>query len=258
MRHKWSIKGMLRLICTSDTYRQQSHFHGSGSDVDVDNVWLARGLAFVYRRTGPRSSFGNCGLVEPSDVWRTCASKTASFGAQGCLRKCNRLGNIGRGKSVSPRSLYRLAKIESLSFLATFDAPNREVCTLKRDRTNTPLQALVTLNDPVFVEAAQGLARRMLLQEGFKLSESERIGLAFRIVTSRSPQVKEVAILEEMLNQACLRFAEDAAAARRMYGFDPIGALSDEQLQSVTLADLAAWTTLSNVLLNLDEVLMTR
>ncbi|MFO0922673.1 MAG: DUF1553 domain-containing protein [Pirellulales bacterium] len=258
MRQKWSVKGMLRLICTSDTYRQQSHFQGSGSDVDIDNVWLARGPRVRLSAEQVRDqALVTADLLSHRMYGEPVRPRQPALGLKAAFGSATDW-ETSEGENRYRRGLYTVwRRSNPYPSMATFDAPNREVCTLKRDRTNTPLQALVTLNDPVFVEAAQGLARRMLLQDGSKLSESERIGLAFRIVTSRSPQVKEVAILEEMLNQARLRFAEDAAAARRM-AFDPIGALSDEQLQSVTLADLAAWTTLSNVLLNLDEVLMTR
>ncbi len=134
--------------------------------------------------------------------------------------------------------------------MATFDAPNREVCTVRRTRTNTPLQALVTLNDPVYVEASQALARRMA---GAGKEKSDKIRLGVKLCLSREPSEREVERLSRLYDDAYSRFAGDADKARKM-ATEPLGpapAGSD-------LADLAAWTVVANVLLNLDETLMRR
>ena len=139
----------------------------------------------------------------------------------------------------------------------TFDAPNREVCTVRRTRTNTPLQALVTLNDPVYVEAAQALARRVLSEEQGDGNGNERtrrrITLAFKLCATRGPSSQEVTVLAESLERIRNRFAADQAAARQMATPASGPAPADAEL-----TELAAWTVLSNVLLNLDETLTRR
>ncbi len=137
--------------------------------------------------------------------------------------------------------------------MATFDAPNREVCTLKRDRTNTPLQALVTLNDPVFVEAAQGLARRIVLREFSSQPLDLQIQNAFQIVTGRTPSDRELSALRQLHDRCRQQFSADPSSAQQM-ATDPLGPLPN----GADTVELATWTAISNVLLNLDEVLMTR
>ena len=134
--------------------------------------------------------------------------------------------------------------------MATFDAPNREVCTVRRDRTNTPLQALVTMNDPVYVEAAQSLSRKM-----FSSGEAaaDRLKTGFELCLSRPPTQEELVRLVKLFDQVRARYAEDAELARKM-ATDPIGAVPE----GVDVADLAALTIAGNVLLNLDEMLMKR
>jgi hypothetical protein len=137
--------------------------------------------------------------------------------------------------------------------MVTFDAPSREVCILRRDVTNTPLQALVTLNDPVFVEAAQALARRVVLRQLSSATDSARIRTAFRLCTAREPQPRELQAQLEFLSRARGQLAEDPAAAETLAS-DPLGPLP----ATADAVELAAFTSLCNVLLNLDEVLMKR
>jgi hypothetical protein len=131
-----------------------------------------------------------------------------------------------------------------------FDAPSREVCTIRRIRTNTPLQALVTLNDPVYVEAARGLAGRMLAAGGS--SAKERLTYGFRICVSRPPNESELAVLEDLLNQARGRFQQNPESAA------PLAALSQTDFGPVPAEEQAAWSVVANVLLNLDETLARR
>jgi hypothetical protein len=134
--------------------------------------------------------------------------------------------------------------------MSTFDAPNREVCTVRRDRTNTPLQALVTMNDPVYVEAAQSLARKMI-SSGETIPDQLKSG--FELCLSRPPTKQELDRLVQLFEQVRVRYAEDAELARKM-ATDPIGAVPE----GADVADLAALTVAGNVLLNLDEMLMKR
>jgi hypothetical protein len=136
--------------------------------------------------------------------------------------------------------------------MATFDAPNREVCVLKRDRTNTPLQALVTMNDPAFVEAAQGLARRVVLHELPSGTLDQRIERAFQHALSRKPSVREAQAVAKLYHETVEDLASQEDRAIKL-ATDPIGPLPD----GADKLELAAWTTLCNVILNLDEFLMT-
>ena len=135
--------------------------------------------------------------------------------------------------------------------MATFDAPNREVCTVRRGRTNTPLQALVTLNDPVYIEAAQALARKIVASGGATPADRARYG--FRTTLARPPQEAELARLVTLYEQSLAKFSQNAAEAKRL-ATDPLG----PEPAGTNVAELAAWTVVSNVLLNLDETLMKR
>ena len=135
--------------------------------------------------------------------------------------------------------------------MATFDAPNREVCTIRRPRTNTPLQALVTLNDPVYVEAAQGLARRMVREGGS--TAADRAARGFRLVVARQPSTVEVERLVSLHDEVTADYHRDPAAARAM-ATEPLGPLPADLGGDVV--DLAAWTVVANVILNLDEAFM--
>ncbi len=130
--------------------------------------------------------------------------------------------------------------------MITFDAPDREICTVRRARTNTPLQALVLLNDPTYVEASRKLAERMLMEGG--ATPRERIDFAFRLATARHPKDAEFAVLERLFTAQRAAFAEDEAAALKLLR---VG----ETPRDVRLAvdELAAWTMVASVILNLDE-----
>ena len=135
--------------------------------------------------------------------------------------------------------------------MVTFDAPNREVCTLRRVRTNTPLQALVTLNDPVYIEAAQSLARRMIAQGG--TSPAERAQYGVRLALTRPATDLELQRLVRLFEQTREKLAKSPDEARKL-ATDPLGPAP----AGVDVVELAAWTVVGNVLLNLDETIMKR
>ena len=134
--------------------------------------------------------------------------------------------------------------------MSTLDAPDRETCLVRRARTNTPLQALVLLNDPTYVEAARQLAVRVIKEGG--PTAAGRLALACRTTLSRGPSPAEQSLLLEMLNAATTRFAKEAAAADQL-----IRVGNAPQTKDIPPSELAAWTTLCSLLLNLDEA-MTR
>jgi hypothetical protein len=129
----------------------------------------------------------------------------------------------------------------------SFDAPSREFCVVRRPRTNTPLQALTILNDPVYVEAAQALARNMIAQGGS--TPEDRTTFGFRTCVARAPKPAERERLVALYQQQLERFRNDGAAAEKF-----AGAQSMPMPSGVDAAEVAAWTIVSNVLLNLDEM----
>jgi hypothetical protein len=133
--------------------------------------------------------------------------------------------------------------------LMSFDAPNREVCVARRAVTNTPLQALVLLNDPTYVEAARKLAERMLAEGG----PDGPLTFAFRCATARPPSHAEQRILQSIRQAALARFQADPAAARKLLG---VGESARDRTRADI--DLAAWTTVASVILNLDETITRR
>ena len=135
--------------------------------------------------------------------------------------------------------------------MTTFDAPSREVCNLRRIRTITPLQALVTLNDPVYVEAARALARRMT--SGTGKSAKQRATLGFRLTLARSPKPAELDKVVELYEKALARYRKEPDAAKQL-ATNPLGPAP----AGANLSELAAWTVVGNVLLNLDETLVKR
>jgi len=134
--------------------------------------------------------------------------------------------------------------------MTTFDAPSREVCTSRRVRTNTPLQAFVTLNDPVYVEIAQALGRR-IVQEGGCCVE-DRARFALRLCLCRPPDDDQVKAIANLFESELAHYQKDSKAAQEL-ATDPIGPLPS----GMAADEMAAWTVVANVLLNMDAV-MTR
>ena len=156
------------------------------------------------------------------------------------------------GEDKFRRGLYtRWRRTTPYPSLTTFDAPSREVCTIRRIPTNTPLQAFVTLNDPVYVEAAQALARRIVAKGGTSTADRARHG--FRLCIARAPQPKELERLVALYTKSLAVYKKDEAAATQL-ATQPLGAAP----KGMNVTELAAWTVVSNVLLNLDEFLARR
>jgi hypothetical protein len=135
--------------------------------------------------------------------------------------------------------------------MVCFDAPDRNVCTVRRPRTNTPLQALATMNDPVYVEAAQALARRLVKKGG--ATPEAKATYAFRLCLTRPPRAEEVQRLVSLYQGVKTRFQSNRKAAEQL-ATQPLGPLP----AGMDAVDLAAWTVVSNVLLNLDEMFLKR
>jgi hypothetical protein len=247
----WDVKRFLKLLVTSAAYRQSSKVTPETLEKDPDNRWVSRGPRFRLAAEMVRDqALAAAGLLSgrmygPSvRPPRPNLDLRAAFG-----------GNLdwqpSPGEDRYRRGVYtEWRRTSPYPSMATFDAPSREVCTLRRSRSNTPLQALVTLNDPVFVEAAQGLARRMC-EAG--MSAEARLGRGFEAVLSREPSGAEVEELKGMLAEVRTVFAADPKRAALMAGEG-----KGTSTVAVDSVELASWTVVANVLLNLDETLMKR
>ncbi len=249
-RH-WDLKQFLRLLVTSSTYRQSSKVTPEGLRLDPANQWLARGARFrLPAETVRDQALAVAGLLSPKMYGPPVRPPQPSSGLNAAFG-----GKIDWATSMGDdryrRGIYTTwRRSNPYPSMATFDAPNREVCTVRRSRTNTPLQALVTLNDPVYIEASQALARRMA--SGGK-ERADQIRLGVKLCLARDPSDRELSRLADLYDDAQARFASDPEKARKM-ATDPLGPAP----AGADLADLAAWTVVANVLLNLDETLMRR
>ena len=245
----WDVKAMLRLMVTSATYRQSSRVTPDLLERDPDNALLARGPRVrLTAETIRDQALAAAGLLStklagpPVRPPQPEIGLSAAFGSKIDWQTSEGEDRYRRGIYTSWR------RSNPYPSMATFDAPNREVCTLRRPRTNTPLQALVTLNDPVFVEAAQGLGQRMLSHSGDTAAKATH---GFRICLARPPSETETARLVELFEIA---HAELAAAPDRAATL----ATSTGEPSETDPVDVAAWTVVGNVLLNLDEIFMKR
>ena len=236
---------------TSDTYRQSSKVDAALVAADPDNRLLARGPRFRLSAEMVRDqALAASGLLSPKMYGAPVRPPQPKLGVSAAFG-----GGIdwttSAGEDKFRRGLYTTwRRSNPYPSMAAFDAPNREVCVVRRDRTNTPLQALVTLNDPVYIEAAQSLARKMHASGG-TLDGKVRHG--FRRCLSRPPADDEVARLVQLYHRAWKHFADNAAAAKQ-FATMPLGAVPE----GADVVDLAALTLVGNVLLNMDEVLMKR
>lgn len=160
---------------------------------------------------------------------------------------------VAEGEDRYRRGIYTYWRRTSpYPSMLTFDAPSREVCTVRRIRTNTPLQALVLLNDPVYVEAAQAMARRVL-KESPDPSLDGRLRYAYLLAAGRPPEPTELETLRTLYEDGKQQYSRNGEVALAM-ATDPLGPLPPNG----DAVNLASWTVVSNVLLNLDEILTKR
>jgi hypothetical protein len=175
---------------------------------------------------------------QPSGIWEAVgytSSNTAKF-------------EQDHGEALYRRSLYTFWKRTAPPpYLTTFDAPSREKYCTRRERTDTPLQALVTMNDPAYVEAARHLSARMLEE---KANEDDRLTFGFRLVTARQPSANEKSVLQGALKKYLAKYQSDQEAAKKLIavGESPVN-------EKLNPSELAAYTMVASLLLNLDETL---
>jgi hypothetical protein len=249
---KWDLKAFQKLILMSAVYRQSSAVTNDRLKLDPNNRLLSRGPRFRLSGELVRDrALAVSGLLV-DDVG---GPSVRPYMPEGVWDETSRYGDLrnykhDKGSGLHRRSMYTIWKRSAAPpTMLLFDAPNREVCTVKRSRTNTPLQALSLLNEVTFVEAAHKLAERMLREGG--TADSQRVTFGFRLTTGRQPTDDEVAILTDGLKSDRDRFKREPDAAKSLLGFGETAPASD-----LEPADLAAYTLTANVLLNLDEFVM--
>lgn len=254
MENGWDQKQLIRTLVLSQAYQQSSSVTPERYEADPENVFVSRGPRFRVSAEQVRDmALWSAGLLTekyfgpPTRPPQPNMGLSAAFGSRTDWE-------TSQGPDRYRRAVYtQWRRSNPYPSMATFDAPNREVCVLKRDRTNTPLQALVTMNDPAFMEAAQGLARRVLIQEAAaSQSDSEKLAAMFQWVLSRTPEERERATLGKLIESTREKFAKESEQAMKL-ATDPIGPLP----AGADAAELATWTLVANILLNLDEFLMT-
>jgi hypothetical protein len=248
----WNVKRFFKLLVTSAAYRQSAANTPEKAEKDPNNRLLSRGPRFrmdaemirdyalaashllVNKVGGPSVK-----PYQPEGVWEAVAMPESN----------TRIYTRDQGEAVHRRSLYTFWKRAAPpASLEVFNAPNREMCTVRRERTDTPLQALVTLNDPQFLEAARGLAQLTL--DHAASHQDDRLEFLARRVLARPLRTEEGPIIQSSIKRLLRYFQSHSEEATKLLS---VGELRPNPTQDPAV--VAAWTMLSNELLNLDEVL---
>ncbi|MFO0802436.1 MAG: DUF1553 domain-containing protein [Gemmataceae bacterium] len=251
-RETWDVKQFFKMIVTSSTYRQSAAATKEKIEKDRENRLLSRGPR--YRMDGEMIrdyALAASGLLvkklggpsvkpyQPDGVWEAVAMPGSD------TRDYRR----DSGENLYRRSMYTFWKRSAPpASMEIFNAPNRETCTVRRERTNTPIQALVTLNDVQFVEAARRLAEKTLKEAG--KSNTERLDFIARRLLARPFTPEELKIVEPILNELLAGYKSKPEDAKKLIAFG-----ESKADPSLDVAQLAAYTMVVNQLMNLDEVL---
>ncbi|AMV18318.1 DUF1553 domain-containing protein [Planctomyces sp. SH-PL14] len=249
IRQNWNTRALLRQIVLSATYRQSSRTTPELLERDPRNRLLARGPRYrLPAETVRDNALAISGLLvervggpsvkpyQPEGLWEDVSVE----------RRDKYAPDLGDG--LYRRSMYTFWKRTCPPpGMSAFDAPDRETCVVRRSRTNTPLQALVLLNDPTYVEAARKLAERTLLGSA---DDNARLVRLFELAVCRTPDAPETELLLRVEKEARAKFTADPDAAKKLLavGHSPL----PEKLDP---AELAAWTTVASLVLNLDETI---
>jgi hypothetical protein len=256
IQSNWDVKAMQRLIVTSATYRQASNAAPELIAKDPENRLLARGprvrlpAEFIRDQALAISGLLNDEIggasvlpYQPAGLWEELMSREdgANWTAQTYTQS--------HGKDLYRRTMYTFWKRTSPPpTLSTFDAPDREVCTVRRSRTNTPLQALVLLNDPTYIEASRKLAERVLTESG--PATKDRINFAFRLATARLPTAAELIILQSAYEKQSVKYRAHPDLAEKLL---KVG--ESPAIPKLDKSDVAAWSIVCSIILNLDETI---
>jgi hypothetical protein len=249
----WNVKALMKRIVLSSTYRQDSGASPELFARDPENRLLARGPRFrlpaevirdqaleisglLKQHLGGPSVFP----YQPADLYKGIVV-AASYPGTTWLQS--------KGDDLYRRSMYTFWKrTVPHPTMNVFDAPDREVCIVRRSVTNTPLQALTLLNDPIFVEAARKLAERSIHEGG--VTPEKRLAFAFRLATGRAPDARELGILQTSLKQMLAAYRNDGKGAHALLA---VGVSTSDP--SIPEEELAAYTAVANIILNMDETI---
>ncbi len=246
----WDMKQFVKLIVTSHAYRQSTQFLDRSMQKDPENRLLAHGPRFRLDAEVVRDSalfvsgllspkIGGKGVkpYQPENIW-----EPVGFGGSNTRNYIQ-----DHGESLYRRSLYTFWKRTAPPpNMTSFDAPNRESYCLRRERSNTPLQALTLMNDVQFFEASRNFAQRVLLSA---TSTDARITTLFRMTTGRFPSAQEAEIVRQSLEKHLAAYTAKPEEAKKAINYGE--SKPDEKLNP---AELAAWTMVANLVMNLDEV----
>ena len=252
MDHGWDVKRLVRLMVTSETFRQRSAAPAESWRADPDNQWLSRGPRFRLDAEQVRDQalfvgglikleMGGRGVnpYQPPNIWEPVA-----FGGSN-----TRFYKRGDGDDLYRRTIYTFIKRTAPHpLMDNFDMPNREQSCIRRDRTNTPLQALQLMNDVQHFEAARAFAARII---DATPNEDERIHFAYRCALARRASPEEIAVVGDFLADQTGRYESAPEEAKRAIAFG-----DSEPPADADPVELAAWTLVANLILNLDEVIM--
>lgn len=256
MQSGWDVKAIQKLIVMSQTYRQSSKASEELVAKDPENRLFARGprvrLPAEFIRDQALAISGllsdeiggaSVSPYQPAGLWEELMSREdgKNWTAQTYVQS--------HGKDLYKRTMYTFWKRTSPPpTLGTFDAPSREVCTVRRSRTNTPLQALVLMNDPTYVEASRKIGERILSEGGATIEE--KINFLFRLATGRLPTQAEMIVLHRAYDQQSTKFHGSPELAEKLLkvGESPVNPKLDK-------SELAAWSMVSSIVLNLDETI---
>ncbi len=247
----WDVKRLIKMIVMSSTYQQSAQVTPEKLDADPTNRLLSRGPRFrmdaemvrdyaltVSGLLVPKLGGPSVRPYQPEGVWEAIAMNVSN----------TRSYTRDSGESLYRRSMYTFVKrMAPPASMDIFNAPNRELCVVRRDRTNTPLQALVTLNDEQFIEAARNLAQRLMKHS---TTVDERLNQLSERVLCREFRAQERPVVEQSLQQLLAFYTEHPDEATQLIRVGE--SVADAALSP---AELAAWTMLCNEILNLDEVL---
>ncbi len=245
----WDMKALQKLILLSAAYRQSTQVTPEKLEMDPDNRLVSRGPRFRLQGEIVRDA---ALAVSGALVNKIGGPSVRPYMPVGVWDETSKYGNLrnyqhDKNDGLYRRSMYTIWKRTAAPpTMLLFDAPNRETCTVKRSRTNTPLQALSLLNEVTFVEAARRLAGRMI-SEGGRTAE-QRLAYGFRLALARNPTNAEMQVLVSGLDADMQRFASGPSDASGLLAFG-----DSKSAAEIPPIELAAYTLTANVILNLDE-----
>ncbi len=251
MQSGWDVKRLVKQLVMSETYRQSSIADELAIEKDPYNRWLSHQSRWRLDAEFVRDNALSVSGLLVSELGGSSVKPYQPPGYWAYLNFPQREWQNGRGNELYRRGVYTHWQRQYLHpSLLAFDAPSREECTADRSRSNTPLQALVLLNDPIYVEAARTLAEQVLRSEVTKDHDEARIRWAMQQVLMRDPRPDEQVLLLRLLHKHRDELKQDAASADALLG---IGERKFDT--SIDRIELAAWTSVARVLLNLHETI---